>query len=458
VPLEVVNPYNRELVVTLPYDEGGALEAKLAAARDQFTRWSRLSLDERIAVVKQGVERLQRDRHSIARDITAQMGKPIAQSLREVDTCGDRAQYLISIAREALSPELVPAKDAFVRRIEHVPHGIVLDIAAWNYPLLIAVNVVVPALLAGNTVVLKHSGRTPLCGMHFARAFHSPGFPALVTSLVLTHEATASLVRDPRVDHVAFTGSVEGGREINLAAAQRFIEVGLELGGKDPAYVAEDADLPFAVENVVDGACYNAGQSCCAVERVYVHRKVYRQFLDGARAELARYRLGDPMAEATTMGPLAREHALADLEAQVKDAVQRGARLLAGGSRLTGARGYFFSPTLLADVPNDAVVMQEETFGPIVPVLEVSSDEEAIRLMNATRYGLTASVWTRDAERAERVAREVNVGTIYQNRCDFLDPALAWTGMRDSGRGTTLSRFGFLHLTRRKSLHFRTRT
>jgi acyl-CoA reductase-like NAD-dependent aldehyde dehydrogenase len=384
-----------------------------------------------------------------------QMGKPLREAAREVETCCERAEYMASIAVESLAAEVLPPKAGFHRRIEHAPLGVVLDIAAWNYPLLIAVNVVVPALLAGNTVLLKHSGRTPLCGLHFERAYGALEPPGLVTSLVLTHADTSRLIADRRVAHTAFTGSVEGGHALYRQAAERFIDVGLELGGKDPAYVAEDSDLEFAVENVVDGACYNAGQSCCAVERVYVHEKVYGSFLDRARGVLERYRLGDPLDEKTTMGPLARCSGVEVMERQVAEALRRGARLLHGGKRLEGHPGNFYLPTLLAGVPREAEAMQEETFGPLVPVAPVAGDAEALERMNDSRYGLTASVWTRDRERAEFFARGLETGTVYQNRCDYLDPALPWTGVRDSGKGSTLSRHGFLHLTRPKSIHFR---
>jgi acyl-CoA reductase-like NAD-dependent aldehyde dehydrogenase len=280
----------------------------------------------------------------------------------------------------------------------------------------------------------------------------------LVTNLVLTHQQTADLIGNHRVNHVAFTGSVEGGVQVHRAAASRLIDVGLELGGKDPAYVAADADLDFAIENIVDGACYNAGQSCCAVERVYVHESHCEAFLSGAADKLRQYQMGDPLDEQTTMGPLASHDAPAKLAAQVAEAVARGARLLLGGEPVADRPGHFFQPTLLADVPNNAEVMQEESFGPLLPVAPVRNDEEAVLRMNDTRFGLTASVWTADLDRAERLARQLWAGTIFQNRCDYLDPMLPWTGYGESGKGSTLSRYGFYHLTRRKSIHFRTKT
>ncbi len=317
------------------------------------------------------------------------------------------------------------------------------------------VNVVVPALLAGNTVLLKHSPRTPLCGLRFERAFASTSPPGLMQSLTLGHPHIAALIDGGGVDHVAFTGSVEGGRAVYQVAARRLIGVGLELGGKDPAYVAEDADLDFTAENVVDGACYNAGQSCCAVERVYVHRRVYPEFLERARAVMERYRMGNPLDGETDLGPLAIRGTLDLLERQVEDALAGGARLLLGGKRVPGTPGNFFPPTLLADVPNDRLIMQEESFGPVLPALAVSGDEEALRLMNQSRFGLTASVWTKDLGRAERLARDIRAGTIFKDRCDYLDPALPWTGWGESGFGSTLASHGFHHLTRLKSIHFR---
>lgn len=466
MPLEVVNPYDQEVVAQFDYHEEAALEAKVAAAQRASEAWREVPLGERIAQVQVGLERLRAASEHLAADVSRQMGKPIAQARAEVDTLFARAEHMLAIAPEVLAPDLLPevadcppgeikGGKHLHRRIEHVPLGVVLNLAAWNYPLIIPINVLVPALVAGNSVLLKHSARTPLCGQAFEEAFGALAVPGLVQHVVLSHQETARLIADRRVAHVSFTGSVEGGSAVYRQVAKRFLDAGLELGGKDPAYVAEDADLPFAIANTVDGACYNAGQSCCAVERVYVHRKHLDAYLEGVREALAGYRMGDPMDEATTLGPLAGRGALGFLEGQVDEAVHRGARLLTGGKRVAGSVGNFFPPTLLAGVPNEAAVMQEESFGPLLPVLGVESDEEALRHMSDTRFGLTASIWTADRERAEHFAHALDVGTIYQNRCDYLDPALPWTGCRQSGKGSTLSRYGYYHLTRRKSLHFR---
>lgn len=455
--LKIINPFSQKVLGELPFDGGKTLEGKIADARTAFERWSSLPFEERALRVEEGLKYFREHAEEIAGDITLQMGKPIGQARNEVKTFFARAEYMFSIAKETLAPEILPSKPGFHLRIEHVPLGVVYNIAPWNYPLLTAVNVVVPALLAGNTVLLKHSPLTPLCGRHFENAFGQLDPPNLVTSLILTDLQASRLIGDPRVSHVAFTGSVATGMKVYQQASKRLIDVGLELGGKDPAYVAPDADLGFAVENIVDGACYNAGQSCCAVERVYVHESCYDEFLGRAKALLDQYRLGDPLDEKTTMGPLARREAIPFLEGQVKEAVRKGARLLLGGKRLKGSQGNFFLPTLLADVPNEAKVMQEESFGPLVPVMPVADDDEALVRMNESRYALTASVWTRNRERAERFARKLETGTLFQNRCDYLDPSLPWTGARESGIGSTLSKYGFYHLTRRKGIHFRTK-
>ena len=454
--LSVINPFDQRVYRELPFDTAASLEKKIRAAKTAAGKWRMVPLAERVAAVRSGLDYFRIHGDAIAADITAQMGKPITESRNEIKGLFERAEHMLAIAEESLAPEILPPKDTLYRRIEREPLGVILNIAAWNYPLLIAVNVVVPALVAGNSILLKHSARTPLCGEHFQEAFgYAPG---LVTNLVLSHDQTFSLVRDPRIDHVVFTGSVGGGRHIHQAAAGRFIDVGLELGGKDPAYVARDADLTFTVPNVVDGALYNAGQSCCGVERVYVHRSIYDAFLEKAVDALARYQPGDPMDPGTTLGPLANRSAMDVLDYQVEDALQKGARLLAGGGALDESPGNFYRPTILADVARDADIMREESFGPLLPVRAVDNDAQALAEMNASRYGLTASVWTESRERAEWFAARLEAGTIYQNRCDYLDPGLPWTGVKDSGRGSSLSRYGYYALTRPKSIHFRTVT
>ncbi|MDJ0887365.1 MAG: aldehyde dehydrogenase family protein [Desulfobacterales bacterium] len=451
--LRITNPYDRKVIAELAFDDATRRESKLRQAEEAFNRWRFTPLDERIDIIRQGLDYFHRQRELIAAEITAQMGKPIREAHNEFNGFFERAEHMLDTAPAVLAPDVLPVQPGLERIVRHEPLGVVFDIAAWNYPLLIAVNVVVPALAAGNTVVLKHSARTPLCGRHFEKAFDH--YPGLVNHLVLDHADTVAVVQDPRVAHVVYTGSVEGGRRIQQAAAGRFIGVGLELGGKDPAYVAADADLSFAVPLIVEGACYNAGQSCCAVERVYVHRDCYPDFITHAQTAMRAFRPGDPADPSTTLGPLADQGAVVRLEGQVRDAVARGARLVMGGGRCEGD-GQFFLPTLLADVPQTADVMQVESFGPVLPVQAVADDREALARMNASRYGLTASIWTRSRKRADWLAARLEAGTVYQNRCDYLDPGLPWSGVKDSGRGVSLSPYGYHHLTRTKSLHLRT--
>jgi acyl-CoA reductase-like NAD-dependent aldehyde dehydrogenase len=364
---------------------------------------------------------------------------------------------MMLIAEQALADVILPPLPHFERRIVREPLGVVVDLPAWNYPLLTAVNCIVPAVLAGNAVVVKHSPRTPLCSEHFAIAFENAGAPEhLVQALNCDHATSERMVGDSRVDHVVFTGSIFGGHKMVEASVKRFLHPTLELGGNDPAYVAPDCDFDKTVENVVDGAMYNAGQSCCAVERVYVHRSLYGRFLEQAETLVRAYVMGDPALDATTLGPIAQPHHVPELTALVADARERGARVIAGGQAASvGGQGRFFEATLVADANHGMKLFQGESFGPILPLMPVDSDEEALARMNDSRLGLTASVWTRDRDRAARFARELECGTVYMNRCDYLDPLLPWSGWKDSGRGVSLSALGFEALTRPKSIHFR---
>ncbi len=456
-PHIVDNPFTGDVAASVEPTPPAKLDAVLERARAASRALRALSVEERVKQVLRACEAMEKHTDAIARDITRQMGKPLAQARGEVGGMAGRLRHMAAIASESLADIVLPSKDGFERRIAKEPLGVVLDLPAWNYPLLTAVNAIAPAVLAGNAVIVKHSPRTPLCGAHFARAFAEAGMPeGAVQAIFLDYPGTEQLVGDSRVDHVLFTGSVLGGHKVQAAARERFLHVGLELGGNDPAYVAPDCDLDKTVEHIVDGAMYNAGQSCCAVERVYVHRSLYERFIAAAEPRVRAYVLGDPESEQTTMGPIAQPWHPAELQAFVQDAIARGARLVAGGhpTQVEG-RGRFFEPTLLRDVSPQARLMREESFGPLLPVAPVDSDEEALALMNASRLGLTASVWTSDRDRADRLARRLEAGTVYMNRCDALDPALPWSGVKDSGRGVTLSTLGFDALTRPKALHYR---
>jgi acyl-CoA reductase-like NAD-dependent aldehyde dehydrogenase len=388
------------------------------------------------------------------------MGRPIRHTPGEVDGFEKRARYMISIAEEALADVVLPAIEGYTRFIKRTPVGVVLVVAPWNYPLLTAVNAIVPALLAGNTVLLKHSAQTPLVAERFAAAFRTAGLPGGVFQYLHTsHEDTSRMIRAPEVNFVCFTGSVAGGVAIEKAAVGRFIGVGLELGGNDPAYVRADADLAHAVETLVDGAFFNSGQSCCGIQRIYVHRSLFKEFIERSIALTKQYVLGDPLDPQTTLGPVVSTRAAAGIRAIVAEAVSKGATGLIDARAFAAnkVRTPYMAPQILVDVDHSMKIMADECFGPVCGVMPVADDDEASRLMNDSPYGLTAAVFTRDVEAALRIGDRIETGTWFMNRCDYLDPALAWTGVKNSGRGVTLSSIGFEHLTRAKSYHLKIR-
>lgn len=452
------SPIDGRLYAERPYDHAARIDRCLTQAEAAFKAWRATPLASRIPLLGKAVDAFVAKGPAIAEEITCQMGRPISQSPGEIRGFEERARYMTGLAPSALSDIALEEKPGFRRFIRREPLGVVFVVAPWNYPYLTAVNAIIPALLAGNTVILKHSAQTPICAERFAEAFATAGLPeGVFQTLVLTHDDTAKVIGDPRVDFVAFTGSVAGGHAVTEAAAKRFINLGLELGGKDPAYVRADAPLEFSIENLVDGAMFNSGQSCCGIERIYVHRALYDQFVDGFVALTKTYRLGNPLETSTNLGPMVRASAADFVRGQIQDAVRAGAKALIDPKTFpANAEGTpYLAPQVLIDVDHSMRVMTEESFGPVIGIMKVGSDEEAIRLMNDSAYGLTASIWTRDADAALRIGNEIETGTWFMNRCDYLDPALAWTGVKDSGRGCTLSRIGFETLTRPKSFHLR---
>ena len=413
---------------------------------------------ERVAVVRRMVEWCVARADELAAELSWQMGRPVSQSPGELRRgFQERALYMCEVAQEVLSDLRLPEKENFSRFIRREPLGVVFIVAPWNYPWLTSVNAVIPASLAGTSVILKRAAQTPLVAEPSSEAFKAAGLPRGVFQFLhLDHAQVAKVIGDERIAFVGFTGSVSGGHAIQRAAASRFIATGLELGGKDPAYVRADADLRFAVENLVDGSYFNSGQSCCGIERIYVQKPLFKSFVEGFVELTRKYRLGNPLEKETNLGPLVRTRAADDVRAQVKQAVRKGARALL---RLKDKPGTpYLPPEVLVNVDHGMAVMTEETFGPVVGIQPVKSDEEAVALMNDSRYGLTASIWTGDADAALHVGNRVETGTWFMNRCDYLDPALAWTGVKDSGRGCTLSKLGLETFTRPKSFHLRLKT
>ena len=454
---QTISPIDGSLYVERPLASEPAIEVALAQAVQAQKSWRRVPIGERAAVCRGAVQWCVARAAQLGEELTRQMGRPITYTPNEIRRgFQERALYMCGIAEEALSDIRIAEKQGFERFIRREPHGVVLVLAPWNYPWLTSVNAVVPALLAGNSVILKMAQQTPLVAERYAQAFEAAGLPQGVFQyLHASHAQVARLVGDARVGYVAFTGSVDGGHAVQRAAAARFVATGLELGGKDPAYVRADAPLAATVESLVDGAYFNSGQSCCAVERIYVQRDVFPAFVGAFVKRVQQYKLGDPLSPDTTLGPMVRTDAADAVRAQLAEAVGKGARPLLDTRDRPG--GPYLSPQVLVEVHHGMALMTEETFGPAVGIQAVDGDEQAIGLMNDSRYGLTASIWTADVGAALAVGERVETGTWFMNRCDYLDPALAWTGVKDSGRGCTLSRLGLEAFTRPKSFHLRLR-
>jgi len=459
--LKTISPVDGRVYVERALETPAGIDRALDSARAAQRGWGSLPLSDRCRILGKAVDAFVAKANDIAAEITWQMGRPIRHSPSEIRGFEERARYMLNIAPEALAAVQPGDKAGFQRQIKRVPLGLVVVVAPWNYPYLTAVNAVLPALIAGNAVVLKASHQTPLCAERFLEAFAGAGVPAGVFQyLHLSHADTARLMGDARVASVCFTGSVSGGRAVVAATASGFATSGLELGGKDPAYVRSDANLAHAVDTLTDGAFYNAGQSCCGIKRIYVAASRYEEFVAGVVDLTKKYRLGSPLDPETTIGPVVRTAAAESVRSQVREAVGQGARQLIDEAWFAAsAPGTpYLAPQVLVGVDHSMAIMRDETFGPAVGIMKVASDEEAVRLMNDSDFGLTAAIFSADAARAEALGDALETGTVFLNRCDYLDPALAWTGVKNSGRGCTLSRVGFEQLTRPKSYHFRLAT
>ncbi|MBM3783217.1 MAG: aldehyde dehydrogenase family protein [Acidobacteria bacterium] len=453
---KTISPIDGRVFVERPLAGGTEIEAALGRAAEAQKRWAQEPLAERMATALRFVEAMEAKADAIGEELTWQMGRPVRYTPNEIRRgFAERARFMIDAAPAALQDHAVAPRAGFTRFIRKTPLGVVFTIAPWNYPYLTAVNSVVPAIVAGNAVVLKHSAQTPLCAERFAQAFQQAGLPEGVFQFLhLGHADVERVIGDPRVDHVVFTGSVAGGHAVQRAAANRFIGATLELGGKDPAYVRSDANLADAVENLVDGAMFNSGQSCCGIERIYAQAPVYDEFVERAIALTGQYALGNPMEPATTLGPMVRTAAADFVRAQVAEAQAQGAHVHVDIPDQPGTP--YMAPRILTNVNHTMRVMTEETFGPVVGIMKAANDDEAVGLMNDSAYGLTAAIWTQDIAAAESIGNRISTGTWFMNRCDYLDPALAWTGVKDTGRGCSLSELGYGQLTRLKSFHLRT--
>jgi len=454
---QTISPVDGSLLLERELMSDSDRHRLLDAAKHAQTGWARTPLAERVRALEAMVDAFVAMKDEVAHEITLQMGRPLSQSPGEVNGFEDRARTMLAMAPQALA-EIRPEKiQGYERWIQREPLGVVLTLAPWNYPYLCAVNAIIPAMAAGNVVVLKHSSQTPLCAERLQQAADAAGLPKGVFQIIhCSHDAVADLVADTRVSFVTFTGSVDGGVAVSRAAGGRFMGLGLELGGKDPAYVLADSDLDHAVPNLIEGAFFNSGQSCCGIERIYVHESRFSEFVERYVAGVHAYTLGNPIDLGTDLGPVVRPSAADHVRQQTQQAVARGAQALIDSDRFAAAnQAAYLAPQVLIDVDHSMEIMTEETFGPVIGIMSVTDDAQAVRLMNDSRYGLTASVWTPDLVKAARLGQLLETGTVFANRCDYLDPHLAWVGVKDSGHGCTLSQVGYEQLTRPKSFHLR---
>ena len=454
--IQCISPIDGSVYAERPAMSLEAATEAVGRARKAQKAWARRPLEDRVQLVLKGVARLNEMADEVVPELAHMMGRPVRYG-GEYKGFNERSNYVAAIAADSLAPLVVEASDSFERRIEREPHGVVFVIAPWNYPYMTAINTIAPALMAGNTVVIKHATQTLLVGERMVRAFVEAGVPDDVfINLFLDHATTSALIAAGNFNFINFTGSVEGGRSIERAAAGTFAGLGLELGGKDPGYVMEDADLDAAVDTLMDGATYNSGQCCCGIERIYVHESLYDAFVEKSVAWVSNYKLGNPLDAETTLGPMANKRFAKVVREQIADAVSKGAKALVDPKLFPADDGgAYIMPQVLVNVDHSMAFMKDETFGPAVGIMKVKGDDEALELMNDSPYGLTASLWTQDPERAARIGRDIETGTVFMNRADYLDPALCWTGVKETGKGGSLSVLGFQNLTRPKSYHLK---
>ncbi|MBI28386.1 MAG: aldehyde dehydrogenase [Pelagibacteraceae bacterium] len=449
-----------------PIDNSVLLERKYSNNKIEHTidnslkaqkEWENLSIKERVYLLNEFVSNFLSKEDQIVEEITRQIGRPISQAYSELKGFKERADYMLSIAEDKLAPIVLPERENFKTYIKRIPAGVAFIIAPWNYPYLTSVNSIIPSLAAGNAIILKHSAQTPLCSEQLFESANKTLPNNVFNYLHLNHEDSLKIVSDKRIGFVSLTGSVKAGYEVQRATNNKFINVALELGGKDPAYVRNDADLEKTVENLVDGSFFNSGQSCCGIERIYVDQKIYDKFLELFVSLTYDYTLGNPLDKKTNLGPVVKLSSAEFIKKQIDSAVNDGAKKLINESRFNFPREHnnYLVPQVLINVNHTMKFMKEETFGPAVGIMPVDNEEDAIKLMNDSPYGLTASIWTGDMEIAEKIGNRIETGTFFMNRCDYLDPGLSWTGVKETGKGCSLSEISYEHLTKPKSFHLR---
>jgi acyl-CoA reductase-like NAD-dependent aldehyde dehydrogenase len=452
--LSIYNPATGEKITDIAADSAASVATKAAAARDAQSGWAATPIAERMAAIRRFRALVMAETETLARTLTQEVGKPISQARNELNGLVPRIDFFVDNAEAAIRDEHVFDGGGMHEQISHIPLGVVANISAWNYPYFVGCNVIVPALLTGNAVLYKPSEFAALTGLHITRLLHQAGVPTNAMQAVIGAGDVGSALLDARIDGLFFTGSHATGVRIAQALAPRLVKLQLELGGKDPSYVRADADAKVAAESLADGAMYNTGQSCCSVERIYVHESLHDAFVEHFLATVAGFKVGDPMDPSTYIGTITRAPQLAVLDAQVADARAKGAALRCGGKRLPGP-GNWYAPTVFTEVNHAMTLMHEESFGPIIGIQKVRGDDEAVALMNDTRYGLTAGVFTRDEAQARDLLARVNAGSVYWNCCDRVSPRLPWSGHGDSGIGLTLSTHGIQTFTRPKAWHLR---
>ena len=457
--LQTITPIDNSIYVEREYASPQMIENTLEKSKNVYENWKQFNLKERKIIVSKFVENFLKNNKEIEEQLCRQMGRPISQCPGEMRGFKERALYMIEKSDEALQ-KIISKKDSeFDNFVSKDPLGTIFIIAPWNYPYNTSVNSIVPSLLAGNCGILKHSSQTPLCAEQLNKALIDSGIPdGVFQNLHLDHASTSKIISDNRIDHVLFTGSVSGGRQVKKAIGERFINAGLELGGKDPAYVRKDCNLQHAIENLADGAFFNSGQSCCGIERIYVDNEIYEKFVEGIKNITEQYILDDPLKEQTNLGPVVKLSSATFVRNHIKEAISKGAKDIIDNKnfKISEDNNCYVSPSILIDVDHSMPFMMDETFGPTVGIMKVTNEEQAVKLMNDSPYGLTACIWTSDKEFALSFGKKIHTGTFFMNRCDYLDPGLAWTGVKDTGIGVTLSVLGFDHVSRAKSYHYRT--